>query len=150
MRNIARNVVAHALLRAASRLISTRGPERRHECRRGTHECVRHVICLFLLLSAPRAPAYPLDGAASTGIRRLVGYKLMKLPAGALLRSDQILLRLKGVNFDIASGTPQDPYLKGGLERIFSGRDPSYAVAVLDISDPQKPRYASLRGDDKK
>src|SRR5262249_41368748 len=28
--------------------------------------------------------------------------------------------------------------------------DPSYAVALLDISDPQKPLYASLRGDDKK
>src|SRR5438552_14190165 len=32
--------VAHALMRAASRLVSTRGPGRRH----GTHECVRHTL----------------------------------------------------------------------------------------------------------
>lgn len=114
-----------------------------------------------LLLLAGRAPAYPLDGAAATGIRRLTGYRLVnegkikgavKLPPGAMLRSDQILLRLKGVNpgYDIRADTPQDPYLKAGLERIFGGRDASYAVAVLDISDPRQPLYASLRGDDKK
>src|SRR5205814_10525605 len=106
--------------------------------------------CLLPLLAAPRGPAYPLDGAASTGIRRLVGYKLMKLPPGAMLRSDQIVLRLKGVNpgLDIAPGTPEDPYLKAGLDRIFGRRDASYAVAILDIANPQKPLYASLRGDD--
>jgi hypothetical protein len=40
------NDVAHALMRAVSRLISTRlclQAVRRHECRHGTHECVRHV-----------------------------------------------------------------------------------------------------------
>jgi hypothetical protein len=69
-----------------------------------------------------------------------------------MLRSDQILLSLKGVAppFDLAPATPHDPYLQAGLERIFGGRDPSYAVALLDISDPKQPRYASLRGDDKK
>src|ERR1035438_7259408 len=37
--------VAHALMRAVSRLLSTpaRKTGRRHECRRGTHECVRHA-----------------------------------------------------------------------------------------------------------
>src|SRR5438067_1270149 len=37
--------VAHALMRAASRLVSMHGRPvavRRHEWRRGTHECVRH------------------------------------------------------------------------------------------------------------
>src|ERR1035438_5680347 len=46
------DVVAHALARAVSRLVSTPwwgtdsmwGPGRRHECRRGTHECVRYGI----------------------------------------------------------------------------------------------------------
>src|SRR5580765_144735 len=117
------------------------------------------VLGLLELLATTPTPGYPLDGAASTGIRRLAGYKLVnegkikgavKLPPGAMLRSDQVVLRLKGVNIDITPGTPQDPYLKGGLDRIFGGRDASYAVAVLDISDPGKPRYASLRGDDKK
>lgn len=121
------------------------------------------VLCNSLLLSiaASPAPAYPLDGAAATGIRRLTGYRLVnegkvkgfvKLPPGALLRGDQIVLRLKGINagFDIAPHTPHDSYLQAGLERIFGGRDASYAIALLDMSDPQKPLYASLRGDDKK
>src|SRR5579862_3726158 len=114
---------------------------------------------LLLLFTAGHVRTYPLDGAAPTGIRRLTGYRLVnegkikgtvKLPPGALLRSDQIVLRLKGVNpsFDITA--PHDPYLQSGLERIFGGRDPSYAVALADISDPQNPHYASLRGDDKK
>src|SRR6266567_1506066 len=122
---------------------------------------MRQAIILCCALSVPAAWAYPLDGAASTGIRRLTGYRLVnegkikgavKLPPGAMLRSDQVVLHLKGVNpgFDITSSTPQDAALKGGLDHIFGGRDASYAVAILDISDPQKPRYAAVRGDDKK
>jgi hypothetical protein len=105
--------------------------------------------------------AYPLDGASRTGIRRLTGYSLiqqrkikgsMRLPAGALLSSDQIHLHLKGVNdrFDIDVRTPHDPYLQAGIERILAGRDPSYSLALLDISNPQRPLYASLRPDEKK
>jgi len=110
------------------------------------------AACLFELLLVAGARPYPLDGGASTGIRRLAGYKLMKLPPGAMLRSDQIMLRLKTENpgFDIAPGAAQDAYLQAGLGRIFGGRDASYAIAVLDISDPKKPLYASLRGDNKK
>src|SRR5262249_16421011 len=39
-----KTVVAHALVRAASRLLWTRGPEHRHECRCGTQECMRHIL----------------------------------------------------------------------------------------------------------
>src|SRR5262245_37003655 len=101
------------------------------------------AACVLLVATAP-APAYPLDGTSSTGIRRLAGYRMMKLPAGAMLRSDQIVLRLKDINpgFDVSESTTQDPFLKSGLNRIFGGRDRSYAVAVLDISDPHKPAYA--------
>src|SRR5713101_3213161 len=119
------------------------------------------AVVALALLAPPSLRTYPLDGAASTGIRRLIGYRLVnekkirgsvRLPPGAMLRSDQILLRLKSVNpaFDITTGTPRDPYLQAGVERIFGGRDSSYAVALLDISDPSKPLYASLHGDDKK
>jgi len=114
-----------------------------------------------LLLSAVSVRTEPLDRAAATGIRRLTGYRLVhegkvkgtvRLPPGALLPSDQIVLRLKGVNpgFDITPGLARDPYLQSGIERIFGGRDSSYSVALLDISDPKKPLYASLRGDEKK
>jgi hypothetical protein len=118
------------------------------------------VAGLLQLLVVQVAPGYPLDGAATTGIRRLAGYRLanegkikgtnLKLPAGAMLRSDQVVLRLRDVPFDIMANTPQDPFLKAGIDRIFGGRDASYAVAILDITDPHKPLYASFRGDDKK
>jgi hypothetical protein len=118
------------------------------------------VACVaILLLITPPLRTYPLDGAESTGIRRLTGYRLVhegkikgavRLPPGAVLRSDQILLRLKGVAFDITPATSHDPYLQAGIERILGGRDRSYSVALLDISEAQKPLYASLRGDDLK
>ncbi|HYW47141.1 MAG TPA: hypothetical protein VE959_30020 [Bryobacteraceae bacterium] len=123
---------------------------------------LRVALAALLLLTAPSMRTYPLDGAAATGIRRLIGYRLIhegkiksavvRLPPGALLTSDQILLRLKAANpaFDITPGLAHDPYLQAGIERIFAAHDPSYAVSLLDISDPQKPLYASLRGDEKK
>src|SRR5262245_11951248 len=114
---------------------------------------------LLIALSALPIQAYPLDGAARTGIRRLAGYRLVyegkikgsvRLPPGALLTSDRVVLRLKEVSFDIDASTPRDPYLQAGIERILGGRDPSYSIALLDISDPQHPRYACLRPDEKK
>ncbi len=116
---------------------------------------------LFLAMLVPAGlAAYPLDGAARTGIRRLIGYRLAhegkipggpKLPPGALLRSDQIVLRLKGVNdsLDITAAARRDPELQAGLEKIFAARDPSYAICLLDITDPQRPRYAAIRPDQK-
>lgn len=101
------------------------------------------------------ADSYPLDGYERTGIRRLQAYRLAQegrmrgpdLPPGALLRSGEIELHLDGVNeeFDVTEDTPRDPDLQRGLERIFAGRDPHYSVAVLDITDPENPRYAALR-----
>ena len=113
----------------------------------------------FALL-AFSAYGYPLDGAARTGIRRLTGCRLehegkikggQKLPPGALLAGDQIALRLKGLNdsFDIRTQSLRDPYLQAGVEKIFGGRDPSYAVALLDITDSRRPLYASLRPEEK-
>lgn len=117
-------------------------------------------LLLALALLAVYAYAYPLDGAARTGIRRLIGYRLahegkikssIKLLPGALLTSEQVVLRLKGANdsFEVNTKTPRDPYLQGGIEKIFGSRDPSYGVALLDISDPRQPRYAALRADEK-
>ncbi len=56
-------------------------------------------------------------------------------------------LRLADVNpdFDITTQTSPDEALQAGLERIFTGRSPDYAIAVLDITDPAHPRYAGLR-----
>jgi hypothetical protein len=112
---------------------------------------------ILLVLTAASLAAYPLDGAEKTKIRRLTGYRLahegkfrshIKLPPGALLGSDQVVLRLQSApDFDITPATPKDPSLQAGLESIFAGRDPSYNIAILDISDPRKPRYAAVRAD---
>jgi beta-lactamase class A len=104
------------------------------------------LAILWLLGGAGLAPGYPLDGAERTGIRRLVGYRKLKLPPGALWGADQIALRLRGVEL---GDLKVDPRLQAGLEQIFGGRDPSYTVALLDITDSQKPRYAALRADQK-
>jgi hypothetical protein len=48
---------------------------------------------------------------------------------------------------DLGPETPTNPELQKKLTAIFAGRDPSYAVALLDITDPAKPRFAELRAE---
>ena len=108
------------------------------------------IICL----AAPALHAYPLDGESESGIRRLEGYALQqqrssgpKLASGALLGGSDIELGLIGrdvADFDTRS---QDPALADMLAGIFQGRDPSYALVVVDISDPENVRWAGLRPD---
>ena len=107
---------------------------------------------LFLSLLGPAAAsAYPLDGFARTGIRRLEGYRLsMKLPAGAMLSTDQVKLHLAGSAFDITPTTPKEAGLQAAVDGIFAGRDPSYNLALLDISNPTQPAYAAVRADEKR
>jgi hypothetical protein len=102
--------------------------------------------------------AYPLDGLSRTRIRRLTGYRLshegkikrtVQLPPGAFRTEAEVVLRLKDVNsgFDLTSDTRKVAGLQKGLESIFASRDPSYNIAILDISDPRNPRYAAVRAD---
>ena len=113
------------------------------------------ALGLSLLAVAAYAP-YPLDGYEATGIRRLRAYALMqegkipgtvRLQPGARLPSSAIQLRLAGVNeaFDLGPDTPRDPELQAGLDRIVGRRHPSYRAALVDITDPANPRYASVR-----
>jgi hypothetical protein len=101
---------------------------------------------------------YPLDGYEHTGIRRLRAYAMIldgtmpgriALQPGARLSIGEIQLRLQGVNddFDLLPGAPTDSALQAGIERIVGRRHPSYYVAILDITDPANPRYASVRAD---
>lgn len=98
---------------------------------------------------------YPLDGFSYTGIRRLKAYQLIqdgripghfRLPPGALLKSEEISLRLTGnPDFDVTGTTAADPALQFGVEKLLKGRDRSYRLALLDITDPINPRYAGVR-----
>jgi Beta-lactamase enzyme family len=98
------------------------------------------------------AHAYPLDGYEEAGIRRLDGYRAAQerpgphLPPGALLSVADIRLHLADVNPDWDPGdVERDPVLQAAVTSIFEGRDPSYAFAVVDITDPDDIVWAGLR-----
>ena len=98
------------------------------------------------------ALAYPLDGYPETGIRRLEGMRLaqegvvkdVKQPPGALLPSKDVDLRLVGQTFDLP---PPDPEFTRLVASTLTGGMDAYGFAVLDLTDPAKPRYAEHRGD---
>ncbi|HMB74184.1 MAG TPA: hypothetical protein VKQ06_11475 [Gammaproteobacteria bacterium] len=97
---------------------------------------------------------YPLDGDGESGIRRLEGYRIAqslpsgaKLTPGALLDSEQIELRLSNRDIQDFDTSPEDPELAQALRTLFAGRDPSYALVVVDFSDPESIRWAGLRPD---
>jgi hypothetical protein len=114
-------------------------------------------LAAVLILATPLA-AYPLDSAKRTAIRRLAGYQLAqegkvkgpKIPPGGLWAEARIQLRLmNNRDFDITQDTPRDAALQTKLESILGGRNLSYGIALLDISDPAHPRYAAVRETDK-
>ena len=113
-------------------------------------------LTLFILmasLSGPAAHAYPIDGYADTGIRRVEGARLAneglvkdsKQPPGGLLTTAQVDLRLLG-HKDLDLPAP-DPAFTADLLKLMGSDAGSYGVAVLDLSHPDKPRYAEHRGD---
>ena len=120
------------------------------------HKLVTAALALGCVFVISQAFSYPLDGYERTRIGRLLGYRMaldgkikstIRIPPGGLLGTADVKLRLVGRNdaFDITEGMQKDAKLQAGLERVFAARDPSYGIAVLDITDPAHPRYAALR-----
>lgn len=112
------------------------------------------VVCALMLFQAAALRAFPLDGEPESGIRRLEGYALAqqrpagaKLPPGALLGVADIELRLVGLDIPDFDASPQDAELEAMLAGIFRNRDPSYALVLVDITDPAQVRWAGLRPD---
>jgi hypothetical protein len=97
--------------------------------------------------------AYPLDGYEDTGIRRLEASRLAhegqikgpKQPAGALLPTSEVDLRLLG-HQDMELPEP-DPAFNAQIVKLLGSKADRYGLAVLDLSDPDNPRYAEHRGD---
>lgn len=112
---------------------------------------LRVLVFIVCALSAAGATAYPLDGYQQTGIRRLEGNRLanegvvrdVKQPPGATLRLKDVDLRLVGQHFDLPA---PDPAFTRQITAMLSGGMDSYGLAVLDLSDPARPRYAEHRG----
>ena len=95
--------------------------------------------------------AYPLDGTKYTGVERLEGYRLgqlgkarsRKLPAGALLKLNQVRPRLfKATGLQIP---PVDKQFSAEVRKLL--RAPSYGIAVLDLTDLKNPVYAEHNAD---
>ncbi len=110
------------------------------------------VVAFTALLAVPALP-YPLDGDEA-GIRRLEGFRLAeqmpgaaKLAPGQLWPTERIRLRLADYDGPDFDSLPQDPSLAAFLERALKNRDPSYAMVIVDISNPGAIRWAGLRPD---
>ncbi len=115
---------------------------------------MKPLFLLTLLLLPLAAQAYPLDGYPYTGIRRLEFYRLAKageIPgpvfvAGQYLGMEQIQPRWHASKGDVLSAPDAELGRKLGLMLEKAAR-PEYGIALLDLSDPQNPRYAVHNGD---
>jgi hypothetical protein len=115
---------------------------------------VRRALALLVLCAAADpATGYPLDGTEATGILRLEAYRLVQqghvmgrqLPKGALLASGDVRLRLADrPDFAIPAA---DPALSAKLRGMLGADAPHYGVVLLDLSDPERPRYAEHNPD---
>lgn len=106
----------------------------------------------FIATSNP-LQAYPLDAYQETGIRRLEASRLghegvirgRKQPPGALLPMKQVDIRLNGGTL---SSLPQpDAKLTAEIKALLGSNADRYGVSILDLSDPEHPRYAEHRGE---
>ena len=110
------------------------------------------VPFLIALLLPSLTGAYPLDGYKETGIRRVEGARLAnegivpgrKQPAGALLSTDEVDLRL--LDYQSMDLPAPDPVFSKQLVNMLGSSAPNYGIAVLDISDPEHPVYGEYRG----
>ncbi len=117
----------------------------------------RHLIpgtVLSLAMAATAVvDAYPLDGYAETGIRRLEASRLAeegeikgpRQPPGALLPTAAVDLRLLD-RADLELPEP-DREFSARIVALLGDDADRYGLAVLDLSDPDNPRYAEHRGD---
>ena len=113
---------------------------------------MKHLICggvlVVAVMLASFSWSYPLDGYAYTGIARLEAYRLAmegkvrapQQPPGALLMSAQVDLRLmEQTDFKIPAS---DPEFTARVQELLGAEADRYAVAVLDLTNLQQPRYA--------
>lgn len=105
----------------------------------------------WLGAGAGPAGAYPVDAWDETGIDRLLAFDLARVPLletggivpGGLWSKHQVRLRLRGLDFSLPR---PDPAFGAEIRRLLGGDAGGYGVAVLDLSDPARPRYAEHNG----
>ena len=108
-------------------------------------------VFISVLLVASFSWSYPLDGYAYTGIARVEAYRLAmegkvrapKQPPGALLSIDQVDLRLQAkADFEIPAA---DNEFVTQMQNLLGDEADRYALAVLDLTNLEQPRYAEHR-----
>ena len=107
---------------------------------------------LWLALQSSLVGAYPLDGYESTGIGRLEAQRLVqegkkpgkKRPSGELLPLSKVNLRL--LNQPDFRLPKADPVLTEQIKKMLGIEVDRYGIALLDLSDPDHPRYAEWNG----
>ncbi len=102
------------------------------------------LLCGLLLLGFGSVQAYPLDQTERTGIRRLELAREAQaarptLPAGARLAGGAVRSARLGMS-DLPTA---DPRLGAALKAALGEQAENYGVALLDLSDPQRPAYAA-------
>jgi len=111
------------------------------------------LLAIALAMSPGFALAYPIDAYPETGIARLEGYRISQtdkrsynlLPPGALLKTEQIRLRLtEHANLAIPTA---DATLTRKIIALLGADARNYSVSVLDLSDPTQPLYAEHNAD---
>lgn len=113
---------------------------------------LRIMLVLTMTALTITVGAYPLDAYEETGIRRLEAYRLMtegeiegrRQPAGALLPTEMVNVRLahhRGLEIPAP-----DPRFTGQIEALLGDNIDDYGLVVLDLSDPEAPRYAEVNG----
>ncbi|MGD8470452.1 MAG: serine hydrolase [Desulfobacterales bacterium] len=110
------------------------------------------TFSVLALAFASTGGAYPLDGYGYTGIARLEGYRLAmagkvrapKQPPGALLSIEAVDLRLQfKTDFEIPAA---DTEFVAQLQNLLGAEADRYALAVLDLTNIEQPRYAEHHG----
>ena len=108
-------------------------------------------VFISVFLVASLSWSYPLDGYAYTGIARVEAYRLAmegkvrapKQPPGALLSIDQVDLRLQAkADFEIPAA---DDEFVTEIQSLLGDEADRYALAVLDLTNLEQPRYAEHR-----
>lgn len=111
------------------------------------------VAQLGLMAGVQPAFAYPLDGYEETGIRRVEGARLANegkaiggfQPPGAMLTTEQVDIRLSDQP-ELVLPAP-DPEFTAQIKSMLGENADRYGIAVLDLTNPDKLRYAEYRGD---
>ena len=120
---------------------------------RGLSKSLWTVLVLIIMVAPARVQAYPIDGYADTGIRRIEGVRRIeggtlpgrKQPPGAVLPTAAVDLRL--LDYPDMELPEPDPAFTKQVLGLLGQHASQYGIAVLDLSSPEHPRYAEYRGD---